>query len=101
MSNHVAPAAGGPAPTGPGLVAIPRPLAVAIAARQRQVLRNSAFLAHLRLALARRRQAWREARAHAALLDRCLCDIEEVDRLFPEAAQTMAALDGGGGQSAD
>jgi len=74
-------------------LSIPRHLEISIAARQRQVLRNSAVLAQLNQRLARRRNATDEARRCGQELDRYVRDIAEIDRLYPDAKQVMAQLD--------
>ena len=74
-------------------LSIPRELETSIAARQRQVLRNSAVLAHLNQRLARRRNATDEGRRHGQELDRYVRDIAEIDRLYPEARAKMEELD--------
>jgi len=74
-------------------LSIPRELEVAIAARQRQVLRNSAVLAQINLSLARRRDAAEEVRLQSHQLDRFSRDIAEIDRLYPEAKAKMAEFD--------
>ena len=74
-------------------LSIPRDLEVAIAARQRQLLRNSAVLAQLNLTLAHRRNARDESVRHAEQLDQYVRDIAEIDRLYPEAKARMQAFD--------
>ena len=74
-------------------LSIPRELETSIAARQRQVLRNSAVLAQLNQRLARRRNATDEARRLGQELDRYVRDIAEIDRLYPEARAKMEELD--------
>ncbi len=75
-------------------LSIPRDLEVQIAARQRQVLRNSAVLAQLNLRLARRRSASDEAKRFGQQLDQYVRDLAEIDRLYPEAKARMEQLDG-------
>ena len=75
-------------------LSIPRDLEVQIAARQRQVLRNSAVLAQLNLRLARRRNASDEAKGLGQQLDQYVRDLAEIDRLYPEARARMDQLDG-------
>ena len=75
-------------------LSIPRELETSIAARQRQVLRNSAVLAHLNQRLARRRNATDEAKRYGQQLDQYVRDIAEIDRLYPEARAAMEDLDG-------
>ncbi len=74
-------------------LSIPYGMEVSIAARQRQVLRNSAVLAQLNQRLARRRNATDEARRLGQELDRYVRDIAEIDRLYPEARANMEELD--------
>ena len=75
-------------------LSIPREMEVSIAARQRQVLRNSAVLTQLNQRLARRRNAHDEAKRFGAQLDQYVRDMAEIDRLYPEAKTRMLELDG-------
>lgn len=74
-------------------LSLPREIEVAIAARQRQVLRNSAVMAQLNLRLARRRESQDEVKAYSKAFDQHVRDIAEIDRMYPEAKTTMAEMD--------
>ncbi len=74
-------------------LSLPREIEVAIAARQRQMLRNSAVLAQMNLRLARRRESQDEVKAHSKAFDQHVRDIAELDRMYPEARAMMAEMD--------
>jgi hypothetical protein len=74
-------------------LSLPREIETAIAARQRQLLRNSAVLAQMNLRLARRRDSQDEVKAHSKTFDQHLRDIAELDRMYPEAKALMAEMD--------
>ena len=74
-------------------LSIPRDIESSIAARQRQILRNSAVLAQLNQRLARRRNARDEVGRFGTQLDQYVRDIAEIDRLYPEAKARMMELD--------
>ena len=74
-------------------LSIPPEIEIRIAARQRQVLRNSAYLAQLNMRLARKRGAKDEAKVFGTQLDQYVRDIAEIDRLYPEAKAAMTEID--------
>lgn len=71
----------------------PAHIMVAIAAERRWALRNEAALAAMNLKLARKRQSYRETKAFGEVIDRCVKDMAEIDREFPEAKHRMALMD--------
>lgn len=62
-------------------LSVPHEIEAAIAARQRQVLRNSAVLAQMNLRLARRREAQDEVKAYSKTFDQHVRDIADIDRM--------------------
>ena len=71
----------------------PPEISTAIAARQRQILRNNAVLLNLSIALARKRHAIDEVKTHGKQLDTMVRDIAELDTLYPGAKKQMDELD--------
>ena len=71
----------------------PPEIATAIAARQRQVLRNTAVQLNLNIALARKRHAVDDVKTLGKQLDNMVQDITELDVLYPGAKKQMDELD--------
>ena len=71
----------------------PPELAVVLAAQQRQVLRNTAYMAHLNERLARKREAKEEAAQFAQQVNRAVRDIAAIDLEQPGAKTKMNQLD--------
>lgn len=65
----------------------------AIAARQRQILRNNAVATHIGRLLARKRGDHEEEKVLSKQLDRWMRDMAELDGLYPGAKKQMENFD--------
>ena len=68
-------------------------LETAIAARQRQILRNTAIQVNLAIALAKKREARDEMQGLSKQFDGIIRDITELDKLYPGAKKQMCEFD--------